>query len=179
MTMRAVLPILGLLTAFALAASAADDKKEPPKGNTADAKFEKFKQLAGEWVSKAPDDLGGKEVHVTYKVTAGGSAVVETIMPGTEHEMITVYTQDGDDLVLTHYCMLGNQPRMKAERGGNGKKLAFKFTGAGNLKSEKDQHMHDMTLEVVADDHIKANWTLYKDGKPAGTTTLDMTRKKK
>ena len=179
MTMRAVLPILGLLTAFALAASAADDKKEPPKGNTADAKFEKFKQLAGEWVSKAPDDLGGKEVHVTYKVTAGGSAVVETIMPGTEHEMITVITKDGDDLVLTHYCMLGNQPHMKAEGKGDDKKVAFKFTGGGNMKSDKDAHMHAVTFTFVDKDNLKAEWTHFKDGKEAGPPAVFEAKRKK
>jgi hypothetical protein len=179
MTMRTVLPILGLLTAFALAANAADDKKEPAKANTADAKFERFKQLAGEWVSKAPDDLGGKEVHVTYKVTAGGSAVVETIMPGLEHEMITVITKDGDDLVLTHYCMLGNQPHMKAEGKGDDKKVAFKFTSAGNMKSEKEQHMHAVTFTFVDKDTLKAEWTHYKDGKEAGPPAVFEAKRKK
>ena len=36
---------------------------------------------------------------------------LETEFPGTEHEMVTVITQDGADLALTHYCMLGNQPQ--------------------------------------------------------------------
>ena len=31
-------------------------------------------------------------------------------------EMITMYHPDGDGLALTHYCMLGNQPRMKASK---------------------------------------------------------------
>ena len=59
--------------------------------------------------ANGPAKLGeGKDAHeatVTYKVTSGGSAVVETIGPGTEHEMVTVIHPDGDDLMLTHYCM--------------------------------------------------------------------------
>ena len=35
--------------------------------------------------------------------------------PGTGHAMTTVYHLDGRDLVLTHYCMGGNQPRMRAK----------------------------------------------------------------
>ena len=31
-------------------------------------------------------------------------------------EMISVYTAEGPDLVMTHYCVLGNQPRMKADQ---------------------------------------------------------------
>jgi hypothetical protein len=116
---------------------------------------------------------------VTYKVTSGGSAVVETLGPGSEHEMVTVFCQDGDDLVLTHYCALGNQPRMKAEKSDGTKKIAFKFTGAGNLKSAQDMHMHDLTIEFLSDDHIKTAWTMYKDGKADSTSIFDLKRKKK
>ena len=49
------------------------------------------------------------------RTTGGGSAVTETLFPGTAHEMMSVYHMDGDDLVLTHYCAGGNQPRMMLE----------------------------------------------------------------
>jgi hypothetical protein len=168
-----------VLAVAALAVSVAAGARAEEENKAKASQLDALKRLAGDWTCKMKHGEVDHDVTVSYKVTAGGSAVEETLMAGTEHEMVTMYYQDGDDLVLTHYCMLGNQPRMKAERDGTAGKLTFKFAGAGNLKSEKDPHMHDMTLEVVADDHIKANWTLYKDGKPAGTTTLDMTRKKK
>ena len=91
------------------------------------------------------------EVRVVYKVTSGGSVVVETIAPGTEHEMITVIHPDGDSLLLTHYCMLGNQPHMKAKpkSGENPKagenKVAFEFVKATNLASDKDMYMRIMS----------------------------------
>ena len=50
---------------------------------------------------------------------------------------------------------------------------------AGNLKSDQDPHMHNMTLEILSDDHIKATWTFYKDGKPEGDAMFDFKRKKK
>ena len=59
------------------------------------------------------------QVVSTYRVTAAGSAVMEVLFPGTDHEMVTVYHQDGDDLILTHYCAAGNQPRMKCRRVGS------------------------------------------------------------
>jgi hypothetical protein len=164
---------LAVAVVLGVDAGAQDKAKAKP------SQLDVLKKLAGEWTGKGSHGEQQIDATVTYKVTGGDSAVVETHFPGTEHEMITVYTLDGDDLVLTHYCMLGNQPRMKAERGGNGKKLAFKFTGAGNLKSEKDQHMHDMTIEFVDDDHVKSTWTLYQDGKPAEKATFDLKRKKK
>jgi len=103
---------------LALAGFAAADKPAP-KAEAKHPGLEQFKQLAGEWVGKEVEGKKDKEVHVKYKVTSGGSAVVETLFPDTDHEMVTVITRDGDDLVLTHYCMLGNQPQMKAAGKGD------------------------------------------------------------
>jgi hypothetical protein len=176
---RAAVSCLVLLAAFVVAAKAADDKKEKPKESAADARFECFKQLAGEWVGKNPmPDAKDKELHVTYKVTSGGSAVVETIMPGTDHEMVTVITKDGDDLSLTHYCMLGNQPHMKAPGKGDTDKVAFKFVSCGNLKSDKEMHMHEVTFVFVDKDTLKAEWAHWMDGKEGGKATFEMKRKK-
>jgi len=172
---------VGLLTLAALAVAIgltvnakAEDKEKAKK-----SQFDMLKGLAGEWSGKGTHGDASHDSTVTYKVTSGGSAVVETLDPGGEHEMVTVFHQDGDDIVLTHYCMIGNQPRMKAERGDSTKKLAFKFTGAGNLKSDKDAHMHDLTIEFIDADHIKTIWTFYQDGKADSTATFDLKRKKK
>ena len=119
-----------------------------------------------------------RKSHVKYKVTAGGSAVVETIMPGTDHEMVTVIHPDGADLLLTHYCMLGNQPQMKATGKGDGNKVAFKFVRATNLKSEKDMHMHDVTFTFVDKDTLRTDWTHYIDGKAAGPVVFELKRQK-
>ena len=47
---------------------------------------------------------------------AGGTAVLQTIFPGAPEEMLTVHYTDGDQLVATHYCMLGNQILRDAQR---------------------------------------------------------------
>ncbi len=141
------------------------------------ARFEQFKQLAGDWVGKEKGKEG-MDIHVKYKVTSGGSAVVETIMPGTDHEMVTVIHPDGDDLVLTHYCMVGNQPQMKASRKGDDNTVAFKFVRATNMKSDKDMHMHDVTFTFVNKDTLRAEWTHFNDGKDAGRVVFELKRKK-
>jgi hypothetical protein len=111
-------------------------------------------------------------------VTSNGSAVVETIGPGTDHEMVTVIHPDGDELMLTHYCAIGNQPRMKAPGKADGNKVAFAFVGATNMKSDKDMHMHNVTFTFVDKDTLKAEWTHYMDGKAAAPTVFEMKRKK-
>jgi hypothetical protein len=137
-----------------------------------------FAQLAGEWVGKGTHGDAAHDARASYRVTAGGSAVVETIDPGGEHEMITVIHQDGDSLLLTHYCMLGNQPQMRAQSKPGDKKVAFEFVKATNLKSDKDMYMHNVTFTFVDKDTLKAEWTNYNEGKNAGTAVFEMKRKK-
>jgi hypothetical protein len=155
-----------------------EKKPNAAEGNK-QSRLELFKQLAGDWVGTTTPRLkDAQEVHVKYKVTAGGSAVVETLFPGTEHEMVSVIHRDGPDLLLTHYCMLGNQPQMKASGQGEGSRIEFKFVRATNLKSDKDKHMHDATYTFVDRDTLQAEWTHFNDGKAAGQVVLELKRKK-
>ena len=137
-------------------------------------RFARIKALAGDWSLAGGDG----SVAVTYRVTAAGSAVVETLFPGTPHEMMTVYTVDKGDLVLTHYCAEGNQPHMKATSGAGADTIAFAYAGGGNMKSDHDGHMHEATFSFVDADHVKSTWQYYKDGKPGERKVIDIVRKK-
>src|SRR5262245_32491894 len=109
--------LVGGLLAVALALPALGDDKHNHAAPAAptNAGLEKLKTLVGTWVAADKDGKPTDQVVSVIKLTAGGSAVHETIFPGQPHEMVSVYTVDGPDLVMTHYCMLGNQPRMKAD----------------------------------------------------------------
>jgi hypothetical protein len=139
--------------------------------------FERFKQLEGEWVgtSDKAEHAGGRAV---FKVTSAGSAVEETMLPGTEHEMINMIHPDGDDIVLTHYCALGNQPEMTAPDKIEGKDVAFKFVRGGNMKSTNEMHMHNVTYTFVDKDTLRTKWVHYENGKPAGDVVFEYKRKK-
>jgi hypothetical protein len=172
MLVRLSLPVLFFFAA-ATAPLVGDDKAaSKDSGKT----FDKFKALSGEWVGKKGAD--GPEVTVVYKVVSGGSAVVETMMPGTDHEMVTVIHPDGNDVILTHYCLIGNQPQMKAPGTIEGNKVPFSFVKATNLKSDKDLYMHDVTFTFVDKDTVKEEWTHFSDGKANGTAVFELKRKK-
>src|SRR5262245_60682364 len=146
----------------------ADDKPatqlpSPPTNGA----LEKLKKLAGTWVAADKDGKATDQVVSIIKVTSGGSAVHETLFPGQPHEMISVYTTEGPDLVMTHYCVLGNQPRMKADPKSPSNQIVFQFAGGGNLDPKKDKHMHDATLTIVDNDHIEVNGTAWENGAPA------------
>jgi hypothetical protein len=139
-------------------------------------RLEQLKGLEGTWTGTHRHEGQPKPVTVTYRVTAGGSAVMETIDPGTPMEMVTFYTLDAGNLVLTHYCMLGNQPTMVAQASDRPNRIPFVFTGCGNLRSPEAPHMHDATLTLVDDTHLKAEWTLYQDEKPQAPTGFELER---
>lgn len=145
-----------------------DDKPEaklpaPPTN----AGLEKMKKLAGTWLLADKDGKLTDQVASIIKVTAGGSAVHETLFPGQPHEMVSVYTVDGPDLIMTHYCVLGNQPRMKADPKSPPNQIIFHFAGGTNLNPKTDKHMHEATLTIVGDDLIEVNGIGWENGAPA------------
>ncbi len=129
--------------------------------------LERMKKMAGTWVAADKDGKPTAQVVSVVKVTAGGSAVHETLFPGSPMEMVSVYHRDGADLVMTHFCALGNQPRMKADPKSPANQLRFKFAGGSNLDPAKDKHMHEGTLTFVDDDHIEWSGVCWEGGKPA------------
>lgn len=157
----------GLLLVGLSFAASGDDKHDHVPAGPKNAGLEKLKTLVGTWVSADKDGKPTEEVFSVVKLTAGGSAVHETIFPGQPHEMVSIYTADGPDLVMTHYCMLGNQPRMKASTKALTNKINFEFVGGSNLDPKKDKHMHAATLTIVDADHIEIEGIGWENGAPA------------
>ncbi len=158
--------ICGLLLMLS-SPSFGDDKHEhkiPPA--PANAGLDTMKKLAGTWLVADKDGKPTDQVASVIKVTAGGSAVQETLFPGQPQEMMSVYTADGANLVMTHYCILGNQPRMKAAASSTPNKIVFEFNGGSNLDVAKDKHMHGAILTIVDDDHIEVNGSGWENGAP-------------
>ena len=91
--------------------------------------------------------------------------------------MLTLYHQDGDALLLTHYCAAGNQPRMICHPGAKPDQFVFEFLDATNMKSLQDHHMHSVTITIIDDHHLRAEWQAYRDGKPLKATRFDLVRK--
>ena len=112
---------------------------------TAKAAFAKLKTLKGTWnnkVSEAEHHEAGADSKIIYRLTGAGSALVETDFPDSDHEMVSVYHLDGEDLRLTHYCAMGNQPRLKLDRAGSSPtRLVFVFDG-GTQSRPCQGHAH-------------------------------------
>jgi len=140
-----------------LAATAAFAQTDAQKAFTA------IKNLPGTWEQKAPE---GKGLQVTFKVTAGGSAVMSEIMGQGPEDMITMFHLDGPNrLLMTHYCGAGNQPRMQASLSPDGKTITFTFVDATNLTTPDAGHMQKMILTLLDENHHTEEWIFLDHGK--------------
>jgi hypothetical protein len=90
--------------------------------------------------------------------------------------MVTVYHADGPDLVLTHYCMEGNQPRMRA-KGAQGSRFDFAYDGGTNIDQSRDRHMHSATFDLVGADEIRSEWNEIAEGKTVFLARMHLVRK--
>ncbi len=137
--------------------------------------FDKMQTLVGEWEGKTGN---GGAIQVSYRLVSGGTALMETLHPADEPEMVTLYTADGDRVALTHYCSANNQPRMRsAPISGIVQKLDFSFVGATNLSGPAAPHIHHLVVTFEANDHFTQNWTWRENGRDK-TETFRFIRKK-
>lgn len=135
-------------------------------------------QLSGDWQS--PDEHGGQLHAANFAPTSGGSAMREIMFPGQPHEMTNLYHMDGSDLVVTHYCAAGNQPRMVASQPRpteNGTAFDFNFESVSNLRPEHDHYMGQMTLYILDDGTVRQDWFSFdREGNLHGPMTFNLTR---
>jgi hypothetical protein len=123
---------------------------------TANAAFETLKSLAGTWQATMlkPD---GDKTTVVYRVTGNGSVVMETMFAGSDHEMINMYTVDGDSIVATHYCSAGNQPVLRLNPAkSTAKNLVFDFVS----KTGKDTpYINGVRIHIGDDGKVQESWS--------------------
>jgi hypothetical protein len=135
-----------------------------------------LKTLVGHWegTSDKPANEGDK-ITLDYRITSGGTAVVETLMAGTPHEMTSVYTDEDGKLAMTHYCIMGNQPHL-TQVSSSDRQIALAVGKNGNVNPQT-AHMHALTLEFPSENTLVQKWTSYEGGRPKDTMTFTFTRK--
>jgi hypothetical protein len=153
---------VSLVAALALAGDTGSASR--PSGEEARAAFERIKGLSGAWQGRS---TRGWAETLRYQVIAGGSAVLETSFeahPG--EEMATVFHMDGDRLVLTHYCVAKNQPRLEATSiADGGRTVVFTFKDGGNIPTRDRGHMDSAVLTFDGPDRVTSRWSWYENGK--------------
>ena len=94
--------------------------------------------------------------------------------------MTNLYHMDGSNLVLTHYCAAGNQPRMIASKAldtDEGTAFEFNFDQVSNLRASHDHFMGNMTLTILKSGGMRQDWRSYdRDGNLTDPTTFALSR---
>ncbi len=139
------------------------------------ADLERMKGLIGAWQGFEEKDGSKEDVFVEYSVSANGSIVVEKLFPGTSKEMMTVYSDKGGKMTLTHYCMLGNQPQMELISSDD-KKMVFDLIAGISIDPSKDTHMHSLILNFPSENELTHEWTMYEAGKQSSIVTFHFKR---
>ena len=168
--MKTPILLLANLLWAAAALSGADAGANNPMD--AQAAFARLKTLAGEWEA---DTAMGK-ARLSYELIAGGTAVVERESGDKIPAMLTVYHLDGGRLLLTHYCMAGNQPRMQARSFNPATgELQFRCLDGTNLTAGAG-HMRNATFRMMDHDHLLTEWEFYENGQQKFAETARYTR---
>jgi hypothetical protein len=130
------------------------DTPQPPPDNSS-PELNRIKSLAGRWTgTTSMFGTPNEQIYIEYEVTAGGSAVLERIFPGTPKEMISVYYDDNKGkLAMTHYCIMRNRPTLKLANS-TADTIKMDVEKVDGLKSKHDPSMGAMSIYFKDKDHI-------------------------
>jgi hypothetical protein len=163
--MRKVLALAVVL--FTLSALA-----QEPRATAHNPQFDALKALAGDWTSKLD---GGRVGTGNYRIVSGNSAIILDQQAPGEGNMITMFHPDGQKTLATHYCSMGNQPRMVADASSETNRIQFKFKDVTN-DDGKSGFMRDLTIVFLDKDHHDQIWTWQDGSGKQESTTLHYVR---
>ena len=144
------------------------------QGSKSLAAFKNLSSLVGEWKGVQ----NGREISLTYRLTADGSVLMEEFRPAKGAAMMTMFSVDGDHLIATHYCSAGNQPQMTTDaiNEPQSKILVFSLVRVTGMATPEDWHNTGLEVLLEDKDHFTQKWTFLYKGK-TGTTTFQFTRR--
>lgn len=148
------------LLALAVVAGA----QQPNQNSPAASQFDRLKTLAGDWQATMVENGTQMSAPLTFRVASGGSVLVSDLAPGMPHEMITMFHRDGEDLLATHYCLTGNQPRFRAAASADPDVIRFEFKDATNLPNPAAPHMGGVKFTILDANHHVEEWTIVANG---------------
>ena len=141
--------------------------------------FNRIKTLVGTWEGSSDMGMKGKpqKINIQYQLTSNNSAIVETLFPGTPHEMVSVYHDIKGKLSMKHYCAMGNQPLMELSSSDDNS-IFLDFSANNILYPDKEPHMHSLSIVFENNDSIVQNWTYYNGSEGKVIHSFKLTRVK-
>jgi hypothetical protein len=150
----------GILAALLAASPGIPAPATTPSAAAAD--LQRLRSLVGKWHGTvewtgARTDEG--EMDAVYSETGHGTAVVESLVSDGETIMTSVYHLDAGTLRMTHYCGVGNQPRLREEPPSEDpRRIRFAFVDATNLGDPPAPHVDGVEILFVDAAHVELSF---------------------
>ena len=110
--------------------------------NNSERAFATFKSLNGRWAIES--DGKTLPIEMRYEVGSKESIVMEQF--GKE---LSVIYLDGENLLMTHFCNAGNQPRLRLKKVSQPGGLEFEMFDITNLKDASTPHVERIVYKVI------------------------------
>ena len=123
--------ICGVLAVVPAASYGGDEPQAKLPAPPTNAALETDEKTGRDLVGRRQGRQADRSGRVGHQVDRGRQRGSRNVFPGQPQEMVSVYTVEGPDLIMTHYCVLGNQPRLKADPNSSANQIVFLFAGGG------------------------------------------------
>jgi hypothetical protein len=130
--------------------------------------FETFKGFEGKWAIRSGQKA--LPIEMTYESGSKGSIVTEKF--GKE---LSVFYRDGQNLLMTHFCNAGNQPRLRLRENTQPGVFEFQMFDITNLQSADADHVERVIYRIVDDKTINLE-IVWKNGKSEESEKYTLTR---
>lgn len=135
--------------------------------------FMRMQELLGSWEAKTPR---GAIIKVSYRMVSKGSALVESYLMPSGDETLTIFHPDGTELLATHYCAQGNQPRLRYQPESSTRTdVTFSYFDATNLRAPGASHLTKLRFRLLDADHFEKT-EIYTEAGKDDTTVLKFVR---
>ena len=136
------------------------------------AAMERLKTLVGSWESTQKDG-SGPPGRFTYTLTGRGSVLIED---GGSGGMMSAYHLNNDELVMTHFCGAGNQPRMRI-KSADARHIYFEMYDITNLADPQAYYTNSLDVVFLGPDRVDLVYGGTTAGR-ASAQTFQLTRRK-
>jgi hypothetical protein len=113
----------------------------PPQNNSGRS-FATFKSFNREWAIES----NGKTLPIEMRYEVGSKESIVTEQFGKE---LSVIYLDGENLLMTHFCNAGNQPRLRLKESGQTGVLEFEMFDITNLKDANTPHVERIVYKII------------------------------
>jgi len=107
--------------------------------------FTQLKSLVGVWEKEGATN---SNFTISFELTANDTTLMETWNYKGKKHSLTLYHLNGKNLMATHYCPQGNQPRLNLSNDATLNNLSFIYFDATNLESLEDSHQHTLGFDL-------------------------------